>query len=123
MIGVCKYCNRRTYRGRDICYVCKPKLGLVKKVTAAGERIKKGKKVQQFIMTDTDERKNASGYPDPTAFAAITNADADERKSTDVEAERFYKLLHTIFNLCDLAGFRLEGRIVLVDKASGRVWR
>lgn len=65
-------------------------------------------------MNDSDERKNGSGYSDPTAFAAIKNTDADY--------ERFYKLLRTIFSICDLAGFRVEGRIVLVDKESGRVW-
>jgi hypothetical protein len=44
MIGVCKYCNRRTYRGRDICYVCKPKLPYAKKLIAIGELIKTNKK-------------------------------------------------------------------------------
>ena len=27
------------------------------------------------------------------------------------------------FYLCELAGFQIEGRIVLVDKKNGRVWR
>lgn len=39
------------------------------------------------------------------------------------EYSRFHKLLHTIFNLCDLAGFRLEGRLTLVDKRTGKVWK
>jgi hypothetical protein len=25
--------------------------------------------------------------------------------------------------LCELAGFEIEGRIILVDKRNGRVWR
>lgn len=62
-----------------------------------------------------NDNKNAEGYPDPTAAAALKNC-------TD-EYARFQKLLHTIFNICALSGFQLEGRIVLVDKRSGRVWR
>ena len=39
------------------------------------------------------------------------------------EEERFRKLLRTIFYICDLAGFKIEDRIVLVDKRTGRVWK
>ena len=65
-----------------------------------------------------DPRRNASGYMDLTAFEAIRNAD----REAEVE-ERFKKLLHTIFNICDLAGFRIDGRLTIVDKKSGKVWR
>ena len=66
-------------------------------------------------MNNVDLRKNAEGYPDPTAYAAIMNVTKEE--------ERFHKLLYTIFDICDLAGFRIEGRITVVDKKTGRVWR
>ena len=66
-------------------------------------------------MNDRDLRKNASGYSDPTAYEAI--------KNIDQEGENFHKLLHTIFNICELSGFRIEGRIILVDKTSGKVWK
>lgn len=66
-------------------------------------------------MNDRDLRLNASGYPDPTAYQAIKNVDQED--------ENFHKLLHTIFNICELSGFRIEGRIVLVDKVTGRIWR
>ena len=62
-----------------------------------------------------DSFKNAEGYPDPTACEAVKNVDKED--------ERFHKLLHTIFYLCELAGFEISGRIVLVDKKSGKVWR
>ena len=65
-----------------------------------------------------DYRKNASGYYDPTAYAAITHVD-NEAAKTDV---RFYKLLHTIFHVCELAGFVVEGRITLKDKKTGRIY-
>ena len=66
-------------------------------------------------MNDRDLWLNASGYPDPTAYQAIKNIDREE--------ENFHKLLHTIFNICELSGFRIEGRIVLVDEVTGKVWR
>lgn len=66
-------------------------------------------------MNDRDLRKNGEGYPDPTAYEAIKNIDKEDK--------RFRKLLHTIFNICELSGFRIEGRIVLVDKKTGRIWR
>lgn len=60
-------------------------------------------------------RRNAEGYFNPTAYEAMKNMEKED--------ERFHKLLHTIFYLCELAGFDIEGRIVLVDKKTGRVWR
>lgn len=66
-------------------------------------------------MGDNDIRKNGSGYLDPTAYQAIKNTDKDD--------ERFHKLLDTIFSLCELSGFHVEGRIVIKDMKSGRVWR
>lgn len=65
-----------------------------------------------------DPRRNASSYMDLTAFEAIRNAD----READAE-ERFKKLLNTIFSICDLAGFRIEGRLTIVDKKTGKVWR
>ena len=66
-------------------------------------------------MNDRDLKLNSSGCPDPTAYEAIKNIDKED--------ERFHKLLHTIFNICELSGFRIEGRIVLVDEATGKVYR
>lgn len=57
---------------------------------------------------------NASGCKDLTAYNAIEN----------VEREKvFRRLLAEIFRLCDATGFHLEGRIVLRDKRTGKVWR
>ncbi len=66
-----------------------------------------------MIMKD-DLKKNASGKADLTAYRAISQADA--------ENERFYKLLHTIFYICNNAGFDVTGRISLTDRRTGRVW-
>lgn len=66
-------------------------------------------------MNERDLRKNAEGYSDPTAYQAMKNIDQED--------ERFHKLLHTLFYICEIAGFQIEDRIVLVDKKTGRVWR
>lgn len=66
-------------------------------------------------MKEDDMRKNASGCFDPTAYIAIKNNDREE--------ERFLKLLYAIFDICDLSGFKLEGRITLIDKESGKTWK
>lgn len=65
-----------------------------------------------------DPRRNASGYMDLTAYEAIKNVDRE------AEAEKRYKkLLSTIFYICDLAGFHIEGRLEIRDKKTGKVWR
>lgn len=61
-------------------------------------------------------RKNSEGYSDPTAYHAIKSVDGDD-------VDRFYKLLDTIFNICELSDFHIEGRIVIKDKKTGKVWR
>lgn len=61
-----------------------------------------------------DLKKNASGCNDPTAYTAINNIQNDAR---------FYKLLHTIFHICELAGFELQGRVILKDRKTGKIWR
>ena len=67
------------------------------------------------IMGDKNDPKfNGEGYSDYTAFKAIKNVD---------EYKRFHKLLKSIFRLCSVAGFKIEGRIVLIDKKTGRVWK
>lgn len=68
------------------------------------------------MMANYDNpRRNSEGYSDPTAFEALRNIDKED--------ERFHKLLHTIFYLCELAGFEIENRIILIDKKSKRIWR
>lgn len=65
-----------------------------------------------------DPRLNASGYMDMTAYEAIRNVD----REAESEA-RLKKLLSTIFYICDLAGFHIEGRLTIKDKKTGKIWR
>ena len=71
---------------------------------------------------DRDLSRNGSGYYDPTAYKAMKRVEADEKKYGR-DYERFYNLLNTIFYICNLAGFHVEGRIVLADKKTGKVWK
>ena len=41
----------------------------------------------------------------------------------EIAKNRFDKLLRTIFYIRDVAGFRIEGRITLVDKKTGQIWK
>ena len=66
-----------------------------------------------------EDRKNAEGYSDPTAYEAIKNVE----RGADADDERFHKLLDTIFSICELSGFHVEGRIIIKDKKTGKIWR
>ena len=65
--------------------------------------------------------RNPEGYPDPTAYSAINNVEKTpvENKTSSEDEERFHKLLNTIFTICELAGFHIEGRIVKQVKFGG----
>lgn len=65
-----------------------------------------------------DPKRNYEGYADPTPYQAIKNLEKFEEGY-----ERFRKVLRIIFTACELAGFEVDGRIVLVDKKTGKVWR
>lgn len=66
--------------------------------------------------------------PDLVNYAAklqeegYTNYTEHSKKNTE-EKKDDPRLLHTLFYLCELAGFEIEGRIILIDKRNGRVWR
>lgn len=81
------------------------------------------------MAKDDDIRKNGSGYYDPTAYKAIKKVENEakntktSKKHKSMDFERYQKLIKLVYELCDLAGFRLENRIILVDKKTGRVWR
>lgn len=59
-------------------------------------------------------KRNASGCLDLTAYQAIRKAD---------DYARFEDLLHSIKDMCEEADFEIEGRIVLIDRRTGKVWR
>ena len=60
--------------------------------------------------------RNSYGYSDPTAASLIS-------KENQEESDRFHKLLNTIFYICEIAGFEIDGRITLIDRKTGRIWK
>ena len=62
---------------------------------------------------------NGSGYVDPTAYKAIKHVEKTKKE----ERARHFKLLNTLFYICEMAGFEVQGRIVLKDKKTGRIWK
>ena len=60
-------------------------------------------------------KRNGEGSPDPTAYKASKNYE-------EKMEERHAKTIHTIFHIAELAGFRIESRIILRDKRTGQVW-
>lgn len=65
-----------------------------------------------------DPRRNASGAKDLTAYQAIENVTKKEK-----EKKRVLKVLSTIYAVAELAGFRIDSYIVLVDLKNGKKWR
>lgn len=61
------------------------------------------------------DRKNAEGYYDPTAWAALSAIEREERQAK--------KLKKTIYPMCELAGFQLKGQIILSEIGSGKTFR
>lgn len=67
------------------------------------------------LKSDNFLKRNHEHYMDPTPYEAMTKHDR--------EKERVSRLIHAIFSICELAGFDIDGRIILIDKKSGKVWR
>lgn len=65
-------------------------------------------------------RRNGSGYVDPTAYKALSSVVKDEREAK--QEKRAKKVLETIYNIVELAGFRVDSRIILKDTRTGRKW-
>lgn len=62
-----------------------------------------------------DLMKNSEGYTDTVPY------EVDKNMAKEYEAVR--KLVRTIRYICELAGFSIQGRIVLVNKKNGKIWR
>lgn len=68
------------------------------------------------------ELKNSEHYNDPTQYEAHKNI----RKEEQLEVARMRTisaLVGALKQVADLAGFEIVGRVVLMDKDSGRIFR
>ena len=66
--------------------------------------------------------RNAEGYPDPTAHKAL-NAVQDELERKWAAEARVTLIIRAVRNIAELGGFELGERLVLVDKATGEIYR
>lgn len=71
-------------------------------------------------MSDNDLKRNAEGYYDPTAYVALSKIEGERAYA---ERQRFLRLRGCLLRVCELAGFKIEGPLVLRDTRSGKVWR
>jgi hypothetical protein len=65
---------------------------------------------------ENDPKRNASGCYDLTAYDAINNVEEREK-------HKFDRFMKTIFLLCEIAGYEIQGRVVFKDVRNGRIWR
>ena len=63
--------------------------------------------------------KNSEGYNDPTVGEAMNNIEAEERRVL----ERISALIPVMKKTAELVGFEVVGRIVLVDKETGKKYK
>ncbi len=70
-------------------------------------------------MPDFGLRKNGEGYPDPTAYAALSPiVQADEELE-----KRVNTLIKTLKYIINLAGFDLTARIEIRDRKTGKTFK
>ena len=63
--------------------------------------------------------KNSDGYNDPTVGEAMSNIEAEERRVL----ERISALIPIMKKTAELVGFEVVGRIILVDKETGKKYK
>lgn len=61
------------------------------------------------------DKKNSEGYSDPTYYAAMKNLAREE--------DRYRKLRRAILSICEVAGFEIQGPLVLMDTKTKKIWR
>ena len=64
-------------------------------------------------------KKNAEGYPDPTAYHGLEEIVKEEIRR-DHQINRIIKVAKLA---AELGGFEVEGRIVLREKKTGKVFK
>lgn len=63
--------------------------------------------------------KNSEGYNDPTVGEAMSNIEAEERRVL----ERISALIPIMKKTAELVGFEVVGRIILMDKETGKKYK
>lgn len=69
------------------------------------------------------ELKNSEHYNDPTPYEAHKNIHNKEEQLEAARMRTISALVSALKQVADLAGFEIVGRVVLMDKDSGRIFR
>jgi len=64
-------------------------------------------------------KKNGSGCSDPTAYAAIYKVTHEGKLKPRNRNKDVTDMMSVIKRILDIMDFRLEGRLVLIDKQTG----
>ena len=70
-------------------------------------------------IKDKELRENGSGYSDPTAYTAICKVTNECKLRLRNRNKDVSDMMSIIKRILDIMDFRLEGRLVLVDKQTG----
>lgn len=62
-----------------------------------------------------NNKRNAEGYSDPTAYLALSKIEKEEHQ--------LVHLKKVLGEICSLSGFRIKGQITFVEKKSGHLFR
>lgn len=65
-------------------------------------------------------KKNGSGCSDPTAFAAIMKVTREGKLKPRNRDKDVTDIMSVIKRILDIMDFKLDGRLILVDKQTGR---
>jgi len=65
-------------------------------------------------------QKNGSGCSDPTAYVAIMKVTREGKLKPRNRDKDVTDMMSVIKRILDIMDFRLEGRLVLIDKQTGR---
>ena len=80
----------------------------------------------QFENTQSTTIDNPMNVIDPVETREISEEEANEAWKKQQFARRrtkqFYELIKTIFSICNLSGFRVEGHIRIKDLKTGKVY-
>lgn len=74
-------------------------------------------------MNDSDLKYNGERYSDPTPYKALTNIEVERLRQAEQDKHRFLRLRGCLLRVCEIAGFKFEGPLILKDLRTGRIWR
>lgn len=128
VIDICYICDRK--RCSDCSYpTCMYTTDVTHAATFVEYAYDKSKDIHYYreepiIMADFENTQ--SSIDNPVETREISEEEANEAWKKEQFARRrtkqFYELIKTIFSICNLSGFRVEGHIRIKDLKTGKVY-